>query len=198
MRLNWFYYDGEEKTDFAVVHRTDGFMIWYIINSLDGSFRTQQFGLNTDYAAPGDYDGDGKFDIAVQRGGTNTAANFYVLGSLAGFLVWYILQSTNNQLNAVNFGLSETDSIVQNDYDGDGAFMLASVWQYQICFLTNHRENKPLANVKEQIEKARCELNSNLHRLHIIIEVDTKRATHRILNLNFVDWATQYSQPDKA
>lgn len=37
----------------------------------------------------------------------------------------------------------------------NGAFVLASVWLYQICFLKNHRENKPLADVKEQIEKAR-------------------------------------------
>lgn len=32
---------------------------------------------------------------------------------------------------------------------------------------------------------------------YMIVEVDTKRATHRILNLNLVDWATHYSQPYK-
>jgi hypothetical protein len=37
----------------------------------------------------------------------------------------------------------------------NGAFVLASVWLYQICFLKNYRENQPLADVKEQIEKAR-------------------------------------------
>ncbi len=37
----------------------------------------------------------------------------------------------------------------------NGAFVLASVWTYQICFLNNYRENKPLAIVKEQIDKAR-------------------------------------------
>jgi len=37
----------------------------------------------------------------------------------------------------------------------NGAFVLASVWTYQICFLENYRENKPLANIKEQIDKAR-------------------------------------------
>jgi len=37
----------------------------------------------------------------------------------------------------------------------NGAFVLASVWTYQICFLNNHQENKPLANIKEQIDKAR-------------------------------------------
>jgi hypothetical protein len=37
----------------------------------------------------------------------------------------------------------------------NGAFVLASVWIYQICFLKNYKENKPLAFVKEQIDKAR-------------------------------------------
>lgn len=30
---------------------------------------------------------------------------------------------------------------------------------------------------------------------YMIVEVDTKRATHRILNLDLVDWATHYSRP---
>lgn len=37
----------------------------------------------------------------------------------------------------------------------NGTFVLVSVWLYQICFLKNYRENKPLADVKEQIEKAK-------------------------------------------
>lgn len=32
---------------------------------------------------------------------------------------------------------------------------------------------------------------------YMIVEVDTKRATHRILNLDLVDWATHYSLPYK-
>ncbi len=37
----------------------------------------------------------------------------------------------------------------------NGAFVLASVWLYQIIFVTNHRQQKPLANVKEQVDYAR-------------------------------------------
>jgi len=37
----------------------------------------------------------------------------------------------------------------------NGAFVLANVWLYQIIFLTNLREQKPLANVKEQVDLAR-------------------------------------------
>jgi hypothetical protein len=40
----------------------------------------------------------------------------------------------------------------------NGVFILASVWVYQICFLKNYRENKPLAIIKEQIENARWRL----------------------------------------
>ena len=36
----------------------------------------------------------------------------------------------------------------------NGVYVIASVWIYQILFLNNYRNKKPLANVKEQIEKA--------------------------------------------
>jgi hypothetical protein len=37
----------------------------------------------------------------------------------------------------------------------NGAFVLATVWVYQICFMQNYKNQKPLAVIKEQIEKAR-------------------------------------------
>jgi hypothetical protein len=37
----------------------------------------------------------------------------------------------------------------------NGAFVLASVWLYQLVFLMNFRQNKPLSVVKEQVESAR-------------------------------------------
>lgn len=37
----------------------------------------------------------------------------------------------------------------------NGTFVLASVWLYQLVFLMNFRQNKPLAIVKEQVESAR-------------------------------------------
>jgi len=37
----------------------------------------------------------------------------------------------------------------------NGAFVLASVWLYQVCFLVDYREGKPLANVKEHLDCAR-------------------------------------------
>ncbi|MEO8042035.1 MAG: VCBS repeat-containing protein, partial [Acidobacteriota bacterium] len=43
---------------------------------------TTAFGISTDVPVPGDYDGDGKDDVAVYRNGT-----WYVLRSTAGLLI---------------------------------------------------------------------------------------------------------------
>jgi hypothetical protein len=37
----------------------------------------------------------------------------------------------------------------------NGAFVLASVWLYQVIFLSNHRRGRPTAHVKEQVDLAR-------------------------------------------
>jgi hypothetical protein len=42
----------------------------------------------------------------------------------------------------------------------NGAFVLASVWLYQICFLTNYREGKPLTNIKDHLDCARWRIPS--------------------------------------
>ncbi|MGB9179662.1 MAG: hypothetical protein WCB68_10505 [Pyrinomonadaceae bacterium] len=42
----------------------------------------------------------------------------------------------------------------------NGAFVLVSVWLYQICFLADYREGKPLAHIKEQLDCARWRISS--------------------------------------
>jgi hypothetical protein len=37
----------------------------------------------------------------------------------------------------------------------NGAFVLASVWLYQIIFLSNYRQGRPVAHIKEQLDLAR-------------------------------------------
>jgi len=41
----------------------------------------------------------------------------------------------------------------------NGAFVLANVWLYQIIFLMNLRQQKPLANIKEQVDLARWRIS---------------------------------------
>jgi len=105
-------YDGDGRTDFAVVRRSGnpsgmgGTLTWFINNSSDGSFRAVQFGFASDRVAPGDYDGDGRFDLAVFRGAGDQPATFFVQRSLGGF-------------TSVQFGIGG-DLVVPGDYDGDG------------------------------------------------------------------------------
>jgi hypothetical protein len=37
----------------------------------------------------------------------------------------------------------------------NGAFVLASVWLYQIICLSNYRQGRPMAHIKEQLDLAR-------------------------------------------
>ncbi len=105
-------YDGDGRTDFAVVRRSGGSggmggtLTWFINNSSDGSFRAVQFGRASDVVAPGDYDGDGRFDLAVFRGMGDQQAMFFVQLSSGGF-------------TSAQFGIG-SDRVVPGDYDGDG------------------------------------------------------------------------------
>ncbi len=167
-------YDGDGKTDLAIIRRSGtaaapGAMIWWINRSSTGTTTAYQFGLNTDFAVPGDYDGDGKFDYAVYRPGANTStqSTFYInrssdngftiqnwgvggdwvvpgdydgdgktdmaiarrsTSSLTGPVVWWVLRSSNGSVLEQNFGITEYDTPVQNDYDGDGKTDI-SVWR---------------------------------------------------------------------
>jgi hypothetical protein len=62
------------------------------------------FGFSGDQFAPGDYDGDGRTDLAVYR---NSAG------------VFFVQRSSDNTVIGVQFGL-QGDEPVARDYDGDG------------------------------------------------------------------------------
>jgi spore coat protein A len=65
---------------------------------------------------PGDYDGDGRVDVAVYRDGT-----------------WVVLRSSDGAGSIVGWGLS-TDVTVPGDYDGDGRTDIA-VYRSGIWFI---------------------------------------------------------------
>ncbi|MEJ7701368.1 MAG: VCBS repeat-containing protein [Pyrinomonadaceae bacterium] len=117
-------YDGDNRADFAVVRRTPpansatsrGTLTWFILQSSTNTLRSVQFGFDVDTPAPGDYDGDGRFDIAIFRNEADGTGTFF------------ILQSSNNSVRAVRFGLG-TDLVIPGDYDGDGRTDIAVVRQ---------------------------------------------------------------------
>ncbi|HEX8371118.1 MAG TPA: FG-GAP-like repeat-containing protein [Pyrinomonadaceae bacterium] len=103
-------FDGDGRADLAVFRtgaEVSSPTYFFILRSSSNTEQTQQFGTTgTDRAFPADYDGDGKADLAVYReaGG-----------------VWYILQSSDNNLRGVQFGLGNFQDLpTPRDYDGDG------------------------------------------------------------------------------
>lgn len=115
-------FDGDGITDAAVFRRgpTIGSQAyWYIRQSRFGNVdRSVPFGTTGDSAAgngdapvPGDYDGDGKFDIAVYRfGGLNPNNTFIVQ------------RSSDSAVTFQNWGNFNSDYVVPGDYDGDGKY----------------------------------------------------------------------------
>jgi len=97
-------FDGDGKTDYAVVRNT-GALNWYLLQSTEG-FRAQTFGNNGDRVVPGDYDGDGRWDIAVWRPGAQS--------------YFYIWRSSDGALQAIPFGVTNDDPRITQDFDGDG------------------------------------------------------------------------------
>ena len=102
-------YDNDSRTDPAVVRRTNGQMIWYKFLTNTGNVNVSQWGLSTDIVTPGDYDGDGIFDNAIQRPGS----------TLTGQAIFFVLNSSNSAVVVTAWGIT-TDLVVTGDYDNDG------------------------------------------------------------------------------
>jgi hypothetical protein len=114
-------YDGDGVTDLAVYKSQDYIPApgqFIISESSTGAKVVKEWGTNADKRVPADYDGDGKADLAVFRHDAIFRADVGV---------WYILQSSNNQMRTERFGLP-TDTLVPSDYDADGKTDLA-VWR---------------------------------------------------------------------
>jgi hypothetical protein len=124
-------YDGDGKTDLAVYRiyggsASVGENYWYILRSSDNTFYARQLGIGGAYerdsAEPGDYDGDGKTDLAI-----HTVNDIH--GSQSYFV---ILQSSTNTVISQQWGINTDKVVPAADFDGDGKVDLAivrnSVW----------------------------------------------------------------------
>jgi hypothetical protein len=108
-------YDGDGKADVAVFRQSDAVnmacgpnqSIWFYRPSGTAGvdFRYDCWGRAGDFPAPGDFDGDGKNDYAVQRNEGGNAIFF--------------LKNSGGTTEAVFFGQG-TDVYIPGDYDGDG------------------------------------------------------------------------------
>ena len=113
--LRYADFDGDGKSDVSVFRGGT----WYINPSSNPSFAPAspqafygtQFGQAGDVTVPADYDGDGKTDIAVWRGGN--------------FAYFYILNSSNNTFRAEQFGQTGDNPTISGDWDADGKADLA-------------------------------------------------------------------------
>lgn len=74
-------YDGDGKVDPAVYRSglaSGDHSFWYYLSSATGlQTLGAEFGQNGDFPAPGDFDGDGKYDYVVQRNGGSGQARFF-------------------------------------------------------------------------------------------------------------------------
>lgn len=139
-------YDGDLRSDFAVYRQSNN--TWYIAKSSDGQFLTFR-NVSGGRPATGDFDGDGKTDIAnypgsewfILRSSTNytlmvlltiggaqdrtAAADYDGDGKTDAAIynpttgTWVIRYSSNGTTANIRWGIS-TDRAVPGDYDGDG------------------------------------------------------------------------------
>ena len=114
-------WDGDGKADPATyrdsaVGSQSSFYYRGSLNNANGNVTYLPWGTSGDKPMRGDFDGDGKQDLAVYRASNQT---------------WYIRNSSDSQQRFVVFGLS-TDKFIPADYDGDGktdiAVFRSGIW----------------------------------------------------------------------
>lgn len=131
-------YDGDGNTDIAVFRKFAD-SSWYILQSSNNTFRAANWGatnfeqqllIQFEVPVPGDYDADGKTDLAVWRLTDN-------LSEPARFL---ILRSSDNVGYSTQWGGFGDSVVAAADYDGDSkadiTIRRGNVW-YSLLSQTN-------------------------------------------------------------
>lgn len=102
-------FDGDGRTDYSVIRdggTSTSQATWHISLNSNGNYISRNWGLGGDSFVPADIDGDLKDDIVVWRPGIQST--FYVINSL------------NNTIRIVDFGLASDMPTVIGDYNNDG------------------------------------------------------------------------------
>jgi len=111
-------FDGDGRADFRAVRRADTSIVTLstpaIIYTLtaSGNFSQEYFGLAGDRHLPGDYDGDGKTDIAIVRG--------HNIGCSGCVTTWFMRSTGGAPDQEFIWGAGALDQFGPGDYDGDG------------------------------------------------------------------------------
>ena len=95
-------FDGDGVSDFGLYNTSTGG--WSIIRSSDSGLTYVPWGGPGWEQVPGDYDGDGKTDIAVRNGSG----------------LWSILRSSDSGNTLFQWSAAAGDEVVRGDFDGDG------------------------------------------------------------------------------
>ena len=117
-------FNGDGKTDLAVVNYTDG-TVSVLLGNGDGTFKPQvtyASGLTPVAVVVGDFNGDGKLDLAVANSGCPPLGGDCFGGSVSIFLG--NSDGTFGQPNTFNMGFVVT-SLASGDLNGDGKMDLA-------------------------------------------------------------------------
>jgi hypothetical protein len=134
--LNLLDFDGDRRADFAVARPTNNNTVNTVfIQRTDGSASAVQFGIpGGDIFNPGDYDGDGRTDLAVFRTSTGT---------------FFVRRSSDNAVIGFRFGLPGDEPLAR-DYDGDGRTDFAVVRRTggQLFWFINNSSNGVVRSVQ--------------------------------------------------
>lgn len=100
-----FDFDGDGKTDLSIFRPSNNpsEADFYVETSATSQTNSTAWGNVSDLPVNADFDGDFQTDFAVFRPSENN---------------WFVLQSSNNAVAAINFGLSN-DKLIPADFDGD-------------------------------------------------------------------------------